>query len=378
MRSMSHFPIHAPLARALGMPVEHLKNAFRTATTDDISHILQLRQTIRNAPISWDDEKYWHWKYLSQPDRDRGEIPCWVFEKADEIIAAMGFERIQLCVNSNIYPAVWSYDIMVHPDYDGRGLGVLMNQVFQSYFSLLLVLGTNERSTRMLERLFTPLPPLRLWKKLIRTRSTLERRLNSRPVASAMATVLDPLLSAAEYCSRIRVSPEIEIRQLKAFDTQVNLLCDRIQEQNRVLVRRHKDYLNWRFLNNPRHTYNCYGAFIADRLHGYIVTHLTAVGNQTLGVIIDWLCDEESVSNRPSLMRLLLQHATHELARAGADVVHAFAYQHSVEDILRRLWFVRDPAGDIPFFLGACPPTLQEHLRASDNWILTKGDSDIG
>ena len=378
MKTISDARIHASLARALGMPVDRVKTAFRLATADDIPQILELRRAIRNAPITWDDETYWRWKYLGQPNLDRGEIPCWVFEKTNAIIAAMGFERIQLCADGNIHPAVWSYDIMVHPDYDGLGLGVLMNQVFQSHFPLLLVLGTNERSTRMLERLFTPLPPLRFWKKLVRTQPTLERYLKSQVLAPAIATVLDPLLATAEYCSRIRVPPRIQIRALEAFDTPVNLLCDRIQKQNRVLVRRHKEYLNWRFVNNPLHTYKCYGAFIGDRLHGYIVTHLTAIQRQKIGVIIDWLCDEDAVSNGSSLMRLLLQHSIAELARAGAHVVHAFAYQPSVEAILGSLWFIRDPKGDIPLFLGASPTHLEGHLRTIDNWILTKGDSDIG
>jgi hypothetical protein len=348
------------------------------ATARDIPQILELRRLVRAAPTTWDDEKYWRWKYLEQPDTSSGEIPCWVFEKGPQIIGAMGFERIHLCINGSTYPAVWSYDIMVRPDYEGRGLGVLMNQVFQDYFPLLLVVGTNERSTRMLERLFTPLPPLRLWKKVLRTRPILERYLKSKRAAPVMAAALDPLLSAADFCNQIRVPPDVAIRPLKAFNDQADVLCDRVQSRNRVLVRRHKEYLNWRFLAHPRRSYDCYGAFLEDRLHGYIVTHLTATDRNTIGVIVDWLCDEGEQATRVSLMRLLLQHSIAQLGSAGADVIYTFAYQPSVEEILRRLWFIRDPRDDIPFFLGACPDPLREHLLRSDNWILTKGDSDIG
>jgi len=378
MKPISHPQIYAFLARALGMSAECLKSAFRIATPEDIPQILQLRRDTLGRGITWDDETYWRWKYLGQPELQNGEIPCWVFEKGDEIIAAMGFERIQLCANGNVYPGVWSYDIMVRPDYDGRGLGVLMNHVFQSYFPLLIVLGTNDRSTGMLERLFTPLPPLRFWKKLLRTQPTLERRLPWKILAPPLASIADSLLAAYNYYDRIRVPPTIEIRRLDTFDERVNLLCDRTQSQKKVLVRRHKDYLNWRFVSNPRQTYSCYGAFLADRLQGYIVTHLTTTEHQNIGVIIDWLSDSDDSVIRSSLMRLLLQHAIDQLTRAGADVLYAFAYQSSVEHILRALWFTRDPSGDIPFFLGASPKELEGCLLASENWILTKGDSDIG
>lgn len=378
MKPISQPQIYAVLARALGMPSEHLRSAFRIATPEDIPEILRLRRDTLGPAITWDDEKYWRWKYLEQPELHNGEIPCWVFEKDDEIIAAMGFERIQLCANGKIYPGVWSYDIMVRPDYDGRGLGVLMNHVFQRHFPLLMVLGTNDRSTGMLERLFTPLPPLRFWKKLIRAQPTLERRLRWKSLAPPLATMADSFLAAYNYSTRIRVPPDLEIRRLDAFDEGVNLLCDRTQSQKTVLVRRHKDYLNWRYVSHPRHTYFCYGAFRADRLQGYIVTHLAATEHQTLGVISDWLAESDDSVIRCSVMRLLLQHAIHELTRAGADVLHAFAYQSSIEQILRTLWFTRDPSGDIPFFLGASPQELQPYLLANDNWILTKGDSDIG
>ncbi len=378
MKPISYPQISAFLARALGMSPECLKSAFRMAMPDDISRILQLRRDTLGPAITWDDEKYWRWKYLGQPELHNGEIPCWVFEKGDELIAAMGYERIQLCANGSAYPGVWSYDIMVRPDYDGRGLGVLMNHVFQSQFPLLFVLGTNDRSTGMLERLFTPLPSLRFWKRLVRAQPTLERRLRWKRLAPPLAAIADSLLAAYSYSTRIRVPAHLEIRRLDAFDERVNLLCDRAQTQKAVLVRRHKEYLNWRFFSHPRHTYFCYGAFQGDRLQGYIVTHLTATEHQKVGVIVDWLTGSDDNVIRSSLVRLLFQHAVDQLTRAGADILHAVAYQSSIEDILRRLWFIRDPSGDIPFFLGASPKELEGCLLASENWIFTKGDSDIG
>ena len=368
----------AYLAAALSMPAERVGKSFRVATPGDIPKILELRRETLGDVLGSDDEKYWHWKYLEQPGIADGEIPCWVFEKGAEIIGAMGFERVRLNVKGKVHHAVWSYDIMVRPDYDGRGLGVLMNLVFQERFPLLVVLGTNERSTGMLERLFTRLPSLRCWKKVITTRPFFKRRLGSPVLVTALSTVCDPLLAASAWWRRQEVPREIEFRALDRFDQRVDLLCDRVSRRGKVLVQRSQDYLNWRFGRDPRWKYDCYGAFTGNQLRGYIVTRMIRQNGSKSGLIVDWLCDDQAHSRSISMTRVLMQFALERLTSKGANAAHVLSCDGASEGALRDLDFSRDPAEDVPFFVGASPKELEHHVLADDNWFLTRGDSDIG
>lgn len=368
----------AYLAAALSMPAERVGESFRVSTPADIPKILELRRDTLGNVLRWDDGKYWHWKYLEQPGIGDGEIPCWVFEKGAEIIGAMGFERVQLNVKGKVHPAVWSYDIMVRPDYDGRGLGVLMNLVFQERFPLLLTLGTNERATGMLERLFARLPSLRCWKKIITTRPFFERRLGSPALATALSTVCDPLLAASAWWRRQECPTEMEFRVLERFDHSVDLLCDRVSRHGKVLVQRSPDYLNWRFGRDPRWRYDCYGAFTGSQLWGYIVTQMVRQKGRQSGLIIDWLCDDQGDSRSISMTRVLMQFALERLTSSGANAVYVLSYDAASEHALRALDFIRDPAEDVPCFVGASPEELQDDLLVGENWFLTKGDSDIG
>jgi len=390
------------LADGIGIPQGRLLRCFHPAVTAHIPDILALRQRVfkRDAPggkPSWDDARYWHWKYVAQPRTATAPLPYWVFEKEGEIIGGMGLQHVQVDVHGKTYPAIWGCDIVVHPSYDTRGLGVFMNLVFQETFPFFLVLGTNARSTHMLAGLSHRLPSLRSYKKLIRTGPALEHRLGSRVLGKACAVVLDPLYALYDRSHRVQIPPGLTFERIEKSDPRIPALCEQIAPHTRVRVRRSTEMLAWRFFDNPRWHYECHGALFEHTLCGYVITRTDGKGGAAIGMIVDWLCgiptrnpprsgaageapgplDEEATPALAYLHALLFQYGVGRLAAQGVSTVYSHACGRVAEAALKRLGFIRDAAADSPFFVESCPREIEADVLSAPNWTLTHGDSDI-
>jgi len=365
------------LASGLGIPPERLLDNFKPATLSNLPDVLTLRQTVLGAGLTWDDAQYWRWKYLKQPGASDTNIPYWVFEKGDEIIGGVGLQRVQIDVAGKTASAAWSCDIMVHPDYAGRGVGVLMVILFQEAVPFLLTLGSNAQSTGMFSKLFRRLPSLRCYKKPIRTGPILGHRLKSKPLASACAVVLDPLLALYDRSCHVRIPQGLTFERIEKFDARIDALSAKTGRPTPVRVRRSAEHLNWRFLSHPRHNYECHGVFSAGVLLGYVVTRIGGTGGDLSGKIVDWLCEVPVEAPDLPIHTILFQWAVAHLADQGASTVYTYAYDPAAASALDRLGFVRDTAADSPFFVGSCPREFEAELLDAQNWALTCGDSDI-
>jgi hypothetical protein len=362
------------LADGLGIPPERLAACFRPAAISDMPRIVALRKGVLGKALTWDDVSYCHWKYARFPSAPANEIPYWVFEKEDELIGGMGLQHVQIDLHGKRHPAVWSCDIMVRPDYDGRGLGVLMNLFFQETFPFLLVLGTNARSTGMLSRLFHRLPSLRCYKKLIRTGPFLAHRFGSHRVGEICAFALDPLLSLYDRVHRVEIPQAFTFAPIQRGDARLDSLAEQAGREPVIRVHRSAAYLAWRFFDNPRCHYECHGAFAGDVLRGWVVTRINQNGKA--GTIVDWLCDTRVAEE--DLHAILFQWAVERLAGQGAGGVYTYAYDAVAESALSKVRFVRDAAADSPFFVGSSPRDIETAVLSAQEWVLTQGDSDIG
>ncbi len=371
-RSLSQ--IKPYLADGLNIPQKKLADCFRPAGIADMPRIRAFRKTVLGDRLTWEDASYCHWKYERAPSASTPEIPYWVFEKEGELIGGMGLQHVQIDVYGRPYPAVWSCDIMVRPDYDGRGLGVLMNLLCQETFPFLLVLGTNARSTGMLSRLFHRLPSLRYYKKLIRTGPFLEHRLGSPIVGKACSFALDPLLSLYNRAHHVKIPQALTFAPIQRGDLRLDSLAEQAGRGPVIRARRSAAYLAWRFFDNPRWDYECHGAFAGDVLRCWVVTRIDKNGE--VGTIVDWLCDTWVAEE--GLHGVLFQWAVAYFADRGVGMVHTYAYDEVAESALSKLGFVRDAAADSPFFVGSCPRDIEAAVLSEQDWVLTQGDSDIG
>jgi hypothetical protein len=362
------------ISHAFGLTPEELERAYRPAIEADLPEILALRRAVTGA-MWWDDEAFVRWRYFSRRTPE-GTIPYWVFQRDSEIIGACGLEPVILVVDGNPVHAMRTMDIMVRPDIDGLGLGTFMNLVLFRQFPIITVTGSNSSSHQLLSRMFEHTLDLVFWKTLIESRELIEERFNVGPVSGLIAVGADVVLRALRRHRRTFPPAGMEIRSVAQFDDQVTALAQRMEQPGRIIVRRSADYLNWRFIENPRCQYHVFGAFVGGMLEGYVVTRLNlARGNpRREGEVVDWLAS--GATAKTPMLRVLLTAAVEDLVGAGARFVTCAAHGAEIEAAADATGFRFREGQRIPFFVKAASPSVQKRL-ASAGWFLTRADLDV-
>ncbi|HXH05810.1 MAG TPA: GNAT family N-acetyltransferase [Vicinamibacterales bacterium] len=353
------------------MPTERLADAFRPAVEADLPRILDLRRAVGGEGCWWNDEAYLRWRYF-----ECGVEPSayWVFDRDGEIVGACGLEPVVLVVDGQAHRAMRALDIMLRPDVERRGLGAYIYLALFERFPIIIATGSNDRSHRLISRMFRHTLDLRCWKALVRSAPVLEHRLGLRFVAGAAAAMADRLLALERRLRRRHAS--FEIREMARFDDSVTELSMACEGPGRVMVRRSAEYLNWRFVDNPRCRHTVLGAFDGHRLVGYVVVRLNLArpNPRRVAEIVDWLVVPDS-DDRAA--RALLGVALDRLAAREAGLVLCMAFDDHAGATLSGCGLRSRPQQRLPFFVRAGDAALHARLSSPVGWRLTLGDFDV-
>jgi hypothetical protein len=359
------------VGRTLGLTEPELEEAFRPAREADVPGILALRRAV-SRDVWWNDEAFIRWRYFARPTAT-GEASYWVFVREGRALGACGVEPVTLVVDGTAMSAVRTLDIMVSPELDGRGLGAYMNLVLFRHFPIVLVTGSNDRSHALLTRMFQHVTDLQVWKSPVRARFSVGARRPAGPLGAAVCLPIDLCLAAGRALRRARLPSGGDLQPIERFDDSATELSRRCEVADRVVVRRDRDYLNWRFIENPRCRYRVTGVYGSGRLEGYVVTRLNLErpNPRRMGEIVDWLAAPDvSATVMPGLM----QAGVEALARDGAGIVTVAA---STGAAAAFPGFRFRPGERIPFFVRAADPDLHARLNREDRWFVTRGDLDV-
>jgi hypothetical protein len=322
----------------------------------------------------WDDRTFVEWRYFSRRT-SAGEAPYWIFVWHGDVVGACGLEPVTLVVDGVPVAATRTLDIMVRPDLDGRGLGAFMNLVLFKHFPITLVTGSNARSHQMLTRLFHHTTDLTVWKTPIRARAVIGEKVNLGFVTPLVTSPLDLLLAVTRSRYRVKSPRGWKFEEIEAFDSRIDDLSRARERPGSVLVRRSEEYLNWRFVRNPRCRHRIFAAYHGSRLDGYVVTrfNLARPNPRREAEIVDWLANGENESVLPAL----IQAGVDALVRDGAEIVSCAAAAADVVPAMEATGFRFRPGERLPFFVRATDPVVHRRLSSAQDWFLTRGDLDV-
>ncbi len=358
-------------SKTLGINSENLVKSFQPAQKKDISEVAQFRKLILNPEVPLcDDEKYLKWMYSNFSNGSNEGNTYWILRYNGEIIGGIGAEKFVLFIERKRYSGTRILDIMVHPKYDGRGLGAFMNMAIQEKCIVSTVIGTNLRSRNMTSRLFKRLSDMSSFKILIKTEPLFKKYLKSTFLSFPISFIVDPFMLLRIKVKQQRIPNGIIIRAIEQFDTRVNGISEQMVISGKFFVYRSDKYLNWRYCKNPRHQYKIHGAFKGETLLGYIVTRFNFQSNikQKQGLIIDWFCTDQSV------LYALIQTGIDFLIKSGVGLIICKAYGPSINKVFKSFGFIFRPDAGTPFFTHASSKELYENISEEERWFLTQGD----
>lgn len=235
------------MASLLKISPDTLLENFQPATLDDLTAICNLRRQGFGNLGDIDYPKM-QWRYFSRPNTTSS---LYALKLNDEIIAVVGAEPIQVKVGKAIYNGVEAADIVVAQAYLQKGIGAWMNMYLQHKYPIVIAMGSNENSSSLVRRVFTPMNCRMHFKYLILLRSYLA----SKGIPSSLLTLFSLIawlpLKLRRLIDQHKFSNDYHLHTFSTAE-EVGIFLDS-QKSNNALSRieKNKEFYRWRYDTNP-------------------------------------------------------------------------------------------------------------------------------
>lgn len=362
------------VSRFLAIKPESLPGCFAPAEKGDLEKVIRFRQYQFSTEAPWDEAVYLKWRYtFTETSREGNDF--WVFKKDGEILGCVGIEKIPLIIDKKRYDIYKPMDLLVKPEVRGVGLGLWMHMVLREKFPLMLAIGSNKSSYPIIRKVYRELRPYKVYKLLLSARVPLKRIVKSDLLSNIIAFPLDHII-LKYYTRGIRLPAAYSSRVLDSVPDEVNGFGD---QANRIYIPRDKEYLTWRYINNPRRKYIVIGLYEHDSLKAVsvcTVIHSTVDGraeDYVTGYIVDWLLDE--TGDAGNLKKYLYNETVRYLKKQKVKLVHASVTDDRSAESLADLGFIKREDGKT-VFARTSKSELKNTFYNSNLWALREGDSD--
>ena len=332
----------------------------------------------------------WRWQFLENPflPKIEGFVPVWVALDGGDIVGQIAVQATDVRVAGRVHSAGWIVDVIILPDYRGRGIGHLLHEAVVSNVPTLLMLTMGPATRRMAERAgaitLGPTWQFSRWARLQAddVRHFLIRRTKYHEHVTKivqlscglglhhlLGLLINPWLSFRDRS--YKPTPRtISIVEVKCFDSAIDDLWHRVAGGYPAICPRNKRFLNWRFVDCPHLRYRIFQAYRDGTLVGYSVLRRTATQELRQGIIVDLLADR----GEPAVFRDLISHAVEHFGHGVASVECATSLPE-IESILSERGF---------FKTRTLAPTVvvSDELLHSEvgnlrkEWFFSKGDHD--
>ena len=108
-----------------------MKIKIKKATETDICGLMKLDKLLEEHPWNRRSRKNWKWKYFTQ--NPAGKANIYIATKETKILACFAAIPIKYLIRKKIITAYHSIAMMVHPDWQNRGLiGFVAEKLFEA------------------------------------------------------------------------------------------------------------------------------------------------------------------------------------------------------------------------------------------------------
>jgi hypothetical protein len=373
--SLAYEKVTRLISRSLGLDPRELSAAFKPAGRDDLAPLLAFRQAYLGNSIAWDDAQYLIWRYDFSPfdvtkaaDTETTNR-YWVLKLNDEICGAIGFDQVNLVINGKVSPAKNPLDLLVKSELDGLGLGVWMSLHLQQRYPLMFAMGATRRSHSIVKKLFHPMPDIGAWKILLDTETYIQRHIHNPFFSRLFARCVNRGLRLVRFWQQPSSNTSVTVTPLERFSTapdEVAKLEHGINSPSVIFRQRSGEFLNWRFIDNPRRQYQTLVAHTDQRLSGYVVYRIQ---EQKLH-IADLFFATNDANTAYALLKQLLVIAHQQ----KLSMILFIALAPSYSTYLQNMGFSWRDDGHL-FSVFTADEALQALIYDEQNWLATEIDT---
>lgn len=305
--------------------------------------ILGLFKTVFDREMCLD---FWNWRFIKNPF-GQGIIKL-LFDK-NNLIGHYAVVPVHVKVGDDVVIAGLSMTTMTHPEYRKQGIfsflaGKVYRQAKVKGFSFIYGFPNENSYHGFIENLG--------WNDV--GNGTLNILYRKRTPEKEVAGIKD-------------------VYRIEKFDNSIDLLWNRIKKKYKVIVPRTKEFLNWRFFENPDVKYEKYIIKNKNGVMGYVVLKIFKDMDLRIGHIVDMLAIDDDCTDK------LLQISYDYFKRENVKVLSCWMQDCNMYvNKLKEHGFIKESIKNYfgAIYLGENDKNILPFMNFSE-WHITMGDSDV-
>jgi hypothetical protein len=314
----------------------------RNYSANDETKILQLFETVFKKPLS---TEAWNWRFAHNPV---GKFMIKLMWDGDILAGHYAVSPLFMRIGNDRLLSSLSMTTMTHPDYGGRGIfSELAETLYQEEFQqngLSSIWGFPNTNSHygFIKNLG--------WKDLAVI-----------PMLSVSPTALKP------------GNDEVQLSSIQGFDEQHFAISESLTSAYPVRTERSAEYLNWRYVQNPDHTYYIFDV-IAGSQTGFVVCKIIPAFSRKDAFELDLM--ELMLPPDFKIISAVLQNLVATFHAFPLSKINCWLPLHDPKHILlEKIGFQQG----LPLtYLGARIMSPRFELMSDPrNWFLSMGDSDV-
>lgn len=346
---------------------------YRKADRQDMPKVSEFRKKyFEHNPFRSCEQKYYEWKCYDNPFQP-GDI--WLAEIGDVIVGMRAMTPRRIKISGEVIDAVEMGDGFTHPDYQRRGIFTGITEAVKKSIldrGISIIYGSpNKNSLPGMQKMsYTQVPiTLRSLAKPLNVKPLLDARWHSHLLASLFSPVLGLISATATLIGTAGSSKDVSVSQATSFPDDVDELWERASKSFDVALVRSKQYLQWRYIQNP----DRYSIFIAQDKNsataGYMIAKTCVSDGEVTGFIADYLTLGDGVFKR------LLNTVLRDFSQQKTGAVHVWAVKGNIYDriFIGSGFLAREVLPLLFYPIGLGSKLISTKYR----WHFTMGDKDI-
>jgi GNAT superfamily N-acetyltransferase len=345
----------------------------RDGNERDMEGILSLRDLVfKGEERDKLDPRFWRWQIKENPD---GVAWIYLAENGDKIIGHLADLPKRFSVRGKMVLGTLTHDMMVHPDYRGRGISIATARyaitkvrgergLFMTAYSI-----REESLNSLIKAGWKEVVKLPVLVFPIRFHGIANRYLHFQPASLLVGAMARIFYSLFFGWRKKRKGKGIEIERVYEVDEPFDRFWEKARSVYPIMGNRSRSYLTWRYLRHPTRNYVIYRALQKGEMKGYIVLRKVELLQFNSAVIVDLLALDDEVLDE--LVKKGIKHSRQE----GVDLLGFMVPKpHPYYRSLKRGGFL--PSLKTFSFL-VYSIWKEEILVSPQGWYVNWGDTDV-
>ena len=342
---------------------------------EDRAAVLDLVKNIYGDELTRNKIIQWEWLYGKNPNNPPEGPRAMIVRDGEKLVGLFRCIPVPCKVGDSYYLIDWNVDLMIHPEYRGKGLAMKLSRALLDDGDANTGLPlTNSPTYKILEKLngrfldVAPFPQIiRPFKMQAYARAVLKIPLVSHTFALLLGVYYALVVNRRTYEPDIHV----KVEKIERFDNSFDDFWENVQHDYPVIVKRDSRYLNWKFFDRPDLEYTVYRASRNNVLEGYIVLRDEERFGVRTGFVVDILSRKKDIG----VIESLLVTALNRFRERGMDQVSAQSFfVPTFRKVFSRMGFITKPSRRVRrIVLTINNKSMPRDVLADpENWFITR------